>query len=222
MRGGDGQPHTDELDAFDEPDTFDEPDAFRESPIATPLGSTHVPPSQRVEEPRVLAPNVVYAFDDLLDAVDALESSPSDPHHVRLIRTLRALADVLALSAQPSARAQVDAVRRAADELAQSPVSSDWHTDYARYALEATLGVLQSLQLGTEQPFVEYRELVARYAVKLESIRRGEHLQDRYVALSDALRTASDALLLANGLTVPEVRRVAQEMHDRSMERGPG
>jgi len=111
---------------------------------------------------------------------------------------------------------------RAADELERSPVSSDWHTDYARYALDATLGVLQSLRLGTEQRSVEYRELVARYAEQLEAIRRGEHLLDHYVALSDALRTASDALLLANGLTAPEVRRVAQQMHDRPVDRGPG
>jgi hypothetical protein len=181
------------------------------SPVDSPLGSTHADPSQRIEEPRTLSARLVYDYTDLVEAVEELETTDADPHHTQLIRTLRALADVLALMERPQT-AEIDAIRRAADDLEDSPGDSDWHTDYARYALEATRGALSALQLRDDQPFVRYRALVGTFSEQLDTIDQQVPLQRQQAKVAGALRTAADALLVAQDLTVAELRREARRI----------
>lgn len=189
-----------------------EPPPISWSPVESPLGSTHVGPMQRVEEPRRLSARVVYDYTDLLEAVEELETTDADPHHAQLIRTLRALADVLALTERPQTAAEIAAIRRAADDIEDSPGDSSWHTDYTRYALEATLGVLSSLQLRSEEPLLRYRALVATFAEQLDAIDQDEPLQRQHEKVTGALRTAAEALLIAQNLTVAELRQEARRI----------
>lgn len=179
-------------------------------PVGTPLGSTHVPPAKRVEEPRLRSPSVIYALTDLNDAVEMLGAGAHDLRHAALIRALRALADALALVERPSTRAEVAAVRRAADNLEHSPADSEWHTDWARYALDATLRVLTSVSMTSDQPTVKYRSLVAVYAERLEAIDKGAPLLEEHAEVVGAMRTATEALLMAHDVTAQELGRVSR------------
>lgn len=187
-----------------------EPPPISWSPVDSPLGSTHADPTQRVEEPRTLSARLVYDYTDLVEAVEELEAA-DDPHHTQLVRVLRALADVLALMERPQT-AEIDAIRRAADDLEDSPADSRWHTDYARYALEATRGALSAIQLRDDQPFVRYRALVGVFSEQLDTIDQQEPLQHQHAKVAGALRTATEALLVAQDLTVAELRREARRI----------
>ena len=160
-----------------------------------PLGMTHVPASERPTNPREAPP----ALTQLATTVEGLDAGADDLGHRRLIVALRELTDALAVIV-PHRAADIDAVRRAANELENSPRLSSMHTDQTLYGLRAALAALLGATPIDPADALTYRATVEALATELDAIDPDRPLLRQHDAIVEGFRTATRSLYVLVGV----------------------
>jgi hypothetical protein len=164
------------------------------SPPSPPLGSTHVAPETEPADP----PEPPISAERFESTVRALAEGDPRLDHAQIIAALRELATALEVRA-PARSADIDAMRRAADELERSPIRSLQHANYTRFGLEAALRVFSAITPYRGRGFDEYNEVMVRLRRQLDRIDPETPLMQQHEAVARVFATAVQALNLAYG-----------------------
>lgn len=163
------------------------------------LGSTHVTPPPDAKPPPVT--DIPDELPRLAEATARLSTGP-DPSHDEIVRALHELADAAAQFA-PDRRAELEAIHRAADSLARSPVSDTHHAESTRYGLDAAVGLFSASRPWRAERLDDYARAVCLLGRATGEVDTDAPLLDQHRQVVAAFRAATAALYLGIGLDPP-------------------